>query len=107
MHPAPSCATSNGRIDRNELKALLESVEGGLAYPLMIAEVGRAAQGDVCLCLEGGASSSFLVLCCWCSVWCTRLSGCAVYCMRAWLAADPLAPLSSLAALCVVLGLGP
>lgn len=28
----------NGRIDRDELRALLESVEGGLAYPLMIAE---------------------------------------------------------------------
>lgn len=30
---------SNGRIDRSELKVLLESVEGGLAYPLLVAEV--------------------------------------------------------------------
>jgi Ca2+-binding EF-hand superfamily protein len=29
----------SGRIDREELKVLLESVEGGLAYPLMVAEV--------------------------------------------------------------------
>lgn len=28
----------SGRIDREELKVLLESVEGGLAYPLMVAE---------------------------------------------------------------------
>jgi hypothetical protein len=33
------CACRSGRIDREELKVLLESVEGGLAYPLMVAEV--------------------------------------------------------------------
>jgi hypothetical protein len=33
----PPCRS--GRIDRAELKVLLESVEGGLAYPLMVAEV--------------------------------------------------------------------
>jgi hypothetical protein len=32
-------ACRSGRIDRQELKVLLESVEGGLAYPLMVAEV--------------------------------------------------------------------
>jgi hypothetical protein len=41
--PVLTCGCcSNGRIDRVELKALLESVEGGLAYPLQLTQVSSA-----------------------------------------------------------------
>lgn len=33
---------SNGRIDRAELRKMLESVEGGRAYPLLLEEVGTS-----------------------------------------------------------------
>jgi hypothetical protein len=55
--PVCCCCCSNGRIDREELKVLLESVEGGLAYPLMLTEVGVVVRVGVGV---GGGQG-----CCW------------------------------------------